>query len=44
MQEKRLFDRIWFSYGKLSGFGIGFQITKYQLDLNLGFWFIGLEY
>ena len=34
----------WIAYGKLNGFGLGFQITRYNVDLNLGFWFIGLEF
>lgn len=44
MNEKRLFDKVWFSYGKLRGFGLGFQITRYNFDMHLGFWYIGLEY
>jgi hypothetical protein len=36
--------KLWIAYGRLSGFGLGFQISKYNFDLNLGFWYIGLEY
>ena len=43
MSEKKV-GRLWFAYGRLSGFGIGFQISKYNLDINLGFWYVGLEY
>ena len=43
MKEKQI-GKVWFSYGRLGGFGIGFMITKYNADLDLGFWFIGLEY
>jgi hypothetical protein len=43
MKEIEIGNR-WIAYGKLNGFGIGFQITRYNIDLNLGFWFIGLEF
>ena len=36
--------KVWLAYGNLSGFGLGFQISKYNFDLNLGFWYIGLDY
>jgi hypothetical protein len=42
--EKKIGKKVWLAYGKLSGFGIGFQISRYNLDLNLGFWFIGFEF
>ena len=31
-------------YGRLSGFGIGFTINRYFIDVQLGFWYIGFEY
>ena len=36
--------KLWFSYGKLNGFGIGFRVSKSHFDLYLFFWYIGLEY
>jgi hypothetical protein len=43
MTEKKI-GKSWFYWGKASGFGIGFQISKYNLDLTLGFWYVGLEF
>ena len=43
MTEKKI-NKYWLAYGRLSGFGIGFQISRYNLDLNLGFWYVGLEF
>jgi len=43
MTEKKI-GKSWFYWGKTSGFGIGFQISKYNLDLTLGFWYLGLEF
>ena len=34
----------WFTYGRMSGFGIGFTISRYYANLDLGFWYLGLEY
>ena len=34
----------WLTYGRMSGFGIGFSINRYFVDVQLGFWYIGLEY
>jgi len=42
--KQKVIGKGWLYYGKLSGFGIGFQISRYNVDLNLGFWFIGLEF
>jgi hypothetical protein len=44
MMEKRINKKTWFYWGRLSGFGLGFQISKYGLDINLGFWYLGWEY
>lgn len=41
--EKKI-KKVLVIYGKLTGFGIGFQINKHFLDINLGFWYLGLEY
>ena len=34
----------WFTYGRMSGFGIGFSINRYFIDVQLGFWYIGFEF
>ena len=33
-----------FVYAKKKSFGIGFDISKYFITFDLGFWYIGLEY
>ena len=38
------FNRFWLIYGKVSGFAIGFNVDKYSITVDLGFWYIGLEY
>jgi hypothetical protein len=43
MREKSI-RKMWLSYGRLSGFGLGFSVSKYQATFDLGFWYIGLEY
>lgn len=40
--EKRIGKR-WLSYGRVSGFAIGFNISSYSIGLELGFWYIGVE-
>jgi hypothetical protein len=42
--EKKIRNKLWFTYGKISGFGIGFTVNKYFLEIQLGFWYLGLEY
>jgi hypothetical protein len=45
MSEKRIgMTNKWFTYGRVSGFSIGFTVNKYFIDLQLGFWYIGLEF
>lgn len=34
----------WITYGRVSGFAIGFSFNRYFTDVQLGFWFIGIEY
>jgi hypothetical protein len=41
--EKKI-GRYWFSFGKISGFALGFYFTKYNWGVELGFWYIGLEF
>lgn len=40
--EKRVGKR-WFACGRKHGFGIGFDISKYWINLDLGFWYLSLE-
>ena len=42
--EKKIGKRVYFSWGKLYGFGIGINVSKYFSEIQLGFWYIGLEY
>jgi hypothetical protein len=42
--EKKISKKIWFSAGRTGGFALGFSINKFQLNFELGFWYIGLEY
>lgn len=42
--EKKIGKKVWFSCGRICGFGIGFTVNRYFFDLQLGFWYIGLEY
>jgi hypothetical protein len=41
--EKKL-GNYWFVCGRKRGFGIGFSISKYGIDFDLMFWYIGLEF
>ena len=34
----------WLTYGRLSGFAIGFSVNRFFADVQLGFWYIGFEY
>ena len=40
--EKKV-GKHWFTYGRISGFGIGFTVNKYFIDIQFGFWYVGLE-
>ena len=41
--EKRL-GKYWVSYGRLCGFSLGFNISKYSAGIDLGFWYVGIEF
>jgi hypothetical protein len=34
----------WLTYGRVSGFAIGFSVNRYFIDIQLGFWYLGFEY
>jgi hypothetical protein len=42
--EKKIGKKVWFAYGRKSGFGIGFDISRWYTTIDLGFWYIGVEY
>jgi hypothetical protein len=41
--EKKI-GRYWLAWGRKVGFGIGFNASKYGIDIDLGFWYIGVEF
>jgi len=41
--EKKI-GKYWFYVGRKCGFGIGFEISKYAWNIDLGFWYIGQEF
>jgi hypothetical protein len=41
--EKKI-GKYWFSWGRTSGFALGFNISKYNWGMELGFWYIGQEF
>jgi len=41
--EKKI-GNYWFYAGRKCGFGIGFQISKYAWNIDLGFWYVGQEF
>jgi len=43
MPEKKV-GKFWISWGRTSGFSLGFAIDKYHWSIDLGFWYIGQEY
>jgi hypothetical protein len=43
MAEHKVCGR-WVSWGRKSGFGIGFDISKFGWSVELGFWYIGQEF
>jgi hypothetical protein len=44
MSQKKIGKNKWLTYGRMDGFGIGFAISRYYTSIDLGFWYIGLEY
>lgn len=41
--EKKI-GKGWFYYGRKSGFGLGFEITKWGWNVDFIFWYIGQEF
>jgi hypothetical protein len=44
MTAKKIGKNKYLTFGVNSGFGIGFNITKYYVSLELGFWYVAFEY
>lgn len=40
--EKKI-GKYWIHFGVKSGFGIGFNISKYSIDFDLAFWYFEIE-
>jgi hypothetical protein len=41
--EKKV-GKYWFAYGRTAGFAIGFNISKWSAGIEVGFWYIGVEF
>jgi hypothetical protein len=41
--QKRILNK-WVIYGRVSGFALGFNVDKYGATIDLGFWYVGLEF
>jgi hypothetical protein len=41
--EKKI-GKYWFACGRKHGFGVGFDVSKYWVNLDLGFWYLSLEF
>jgi len=41
--EKRILNK-WLIAGRAPGFAIGFNISRYSVGIELGFWYIGVEF
>jgi len=41
--EKKIGKR-WLVYGRTGGLAVGFTISKYNFYIELGFWYIGMEF
>lgn len=44
MSERRITEKVWLSYGRVCGFAIGINVSRWSAGIDLGFWYIGLEY
>jgi hypothetical protein len=42
MQKK--IGKVWFFYGRNSGIGLGFNLDKHHITLDLLFWYVGFEF
>jgi hypothetical protein len=44
MTSKKVGKNKYLTYGCNSGFGLGFNVTKYYISLELGFWYLAFEF
>jgi hypothetical protein len=44
MTAKKVGKNKFITFGVNSGFGLGFNITKYYVSLELGFWYLAFEF
>ena len=44
MTAKKVGKNKWLTYGRNSGFGLGFNVCKYYISLELGFWYVAFEF
>jgi len=44
MNKEKKIGKYWFTWGRKSGFGFGFNISKYGWDIDLGLWYFGQEF
>jgi hypothetical protein len=41
--EKEI-GKYWFSAGRTGGFALGFSFNRYHWTIDLGFWYLGIEF
>jgi hypothetical protein len=44
MTAKKVGKNKYLTYGRNSGFGLGFNVCKYYVSLELGFWYLAFEF
>jgi hypothetical protein len=44
MTARKVGKNKWLTYGRNSGFGLGFNVCKYYVSLELGFWYVAFEF
>jgi len=44
MAAKKVGRNKWLTFGRNSGFGLGFNVCKYYVSLELGFWYLAFEF
>lgn len=44
MVAKKVGRNKWLTFGRNSGFGLGFNVCKYYVSLELGFWYLAFEF
>ena len=44
MAAKKIGRNKYLTFGRNSGFGLGFNVCKYYVSLELGFWYLAFEF